>query len=66
VKKENKTVFFSTHSIQEAEELADRIAIMDKGSIKTRGSLNDLKANGGSLLDIFNRHTAKRKVRIGI
>ena len=66
VEKAKKTVFFSTHMIQEAEELADRIAIMDKGLIKACGSLNELKVNGDSLLDLFNRVTAKRGARIAI
>ena len=57
VGQENKTVFFATHSIQEAEELADRVAIMDKGSIKVCGSIDELKAGGASMLDIYNRFT---------
>ncbi|MDY7032100.1 MAG: ABC transporter ATP-binding protein [Thermodesulfobacteriota bacterium] len=57
VKKENKTVFFATHSIQEAEELADRIAIMDYGSIKVCGSIDEFNAGGTSMLDIYNRFT---------
>lgn len=66
VKKGNKTVFFATHSTQEAEELADRIAIMDKGRITVCGSISELKANGVSLLDTFNRFTSKGEVKIGI
>jgi len=58
VEKENKTAIFSTHSIQEAEELGDRIAIMDKGLIKACGNINDLKADGGSLFDIYSRVTS--------
>ena len=61
VEKENKTVIFSTHSIQEAEELGDRIAIMDKGLVKAYGNINDLKADGGSLFDIYSRVTSKRE-----
>ena len=57
VEKENKTVFFATHSIQEAEELADRVAIIDNGLIKAYGSIDELKAGGDSILDIYNRAT---------
>lgn len=67
VKKEGKTIFFSTHSTQEAEELADRIAIMNKGRIMACGSINEFKGNGASLLDAFNRFTSNEKeVKIGI
>jgi ABC-2 type transport system ATP-binding protein len=43
VKKEKKTIFFTTHNLSEAESLADRIAIMDKGRIIYCGSVNELK-----------------------
>lgn len=35
------TVFFTTHQIGEAEELADRIAILNQGELRTKGSLQD-------------------------
>ena len=43
VKKQHKTVFFSTHQLYEAEELADRIAFMSKGRIVKVGKFNELK-----------------------
>lgn len=43
VKKQGKTVFFSTHQLYEAEELADCIAFMSKGKIVGIGALNELK-----------------------
>lgn len=42
-KKENMTVFFSTHYLEEAEQTADRIAIIDHGQIVARGTLSELK-----------------------
>ncbi len=39
----NNTVFFSTHVLEIAEKLCDRIAIIDKGRILYYGSLDDLK-----------------------
>jgi len=57
VQKENKTVFLATHSIQEAEGMADRIAIMDKGLIKTCVSVKELADGETSLLDMFNQCT---------
>ena len=41
--KKNNTVFFSTHVLEIAEKLCDRIAIIDKGKIKYFGTLDDLK-----------------------
>lgn len=42
-----KTVFFTTHQLNEAEMMADRIAILDKGMIKGVGSLSELKKDTG-------------------
>lgn len=43
-KKEKMTVFFTTHYMQEAEQYADRIAVMDHGKIVKQGTLKELKA----------------------
>lgn len=45
--KENKTVFFSTHVMEVAEKLCDRIAIINKGQIVATGTLDELKALKG-------------------
>jgi len=42
-KKENMTVFFTTHYMDEAERVADRIAIIDHGKIISIGTPGDLK-----------------------
>ncbi len=39
-----KTIIFATHSLHEAETIADRIAIMNKGEILSRGNLTELKS----------------------
>jgi ABC-2 type transport system ATP-binding protein len=41
------TVFLSTHSLNVAEELADRLAIIQRGSILTTGTLEDIRALTG-------------------
>ena len=41
---EGSTVLLTTHYMEEAEELADRILIMDKGRILTEGSVADIVA----------------------
>ena len=42
------TVFFSTHYIEEAEMVADRIAIIDFGRIVALGSVDELKRETGT------------------
>lgn len=54
-----KTVFFTTHFIHEAEELADQIGILDQGALKACGTLEDLgrKVNSvqSSLENIYQK-----------
>ena len=38
------SVLFSTHVLEVAEKLCDKIAIINKGSIVYQGTLEDLKA----------------------
>ncbi|HEC75725.1 MAG TPA: ABC transporter ATP-binding protein [Thermoplasmatales archaeon] len=42
LKKQEKTVFLTTHYMEEAEYLADHIAIIHKGKIVAEGSLDEL------------------------
>lgn len=41
-KKEGITIFFTTHYMEEAQEVADKIAIMDQGKIIAIGSVKEL------------------------
>ena len=43
VKEQGKTVFLSTHHLEEAEQLCDRIAVINKGRIKACGTLSELR-----------------------
>jgi len=54
-----KTVFLTTHYMEEAEYLADHIAIIHKGNIIAEGSVEGLinKYGQGSILDIKNCKT---------
>ena len=42
LKKEGKTVFFSTHILSDAEALCDRVAIIHKGELRGVGAVEDL------------------------
>lgn len=54
-KREGITVFLTTHYMNEAEKMADRIAIIDHGSIIDTGTSEDLKSRTktGSLEEAF-------------
>jgi len=54
-KRDKTTVFFSTHYMEEAERVAQRIAIIDHGKIVASGTPSELKAQTGtsSLEDAF-------------
>lgn len=41
------TIFFSTHNLEEAEEVCDRVAIMDAGKIAAIGAVSELKEKTG-------------------
>lgn len=42
-KRENMTVFFTTHYMEEADRMSDKIAIIDKGQIVAQGTSEELK-----------------------
>ncbi len=52
-----KTVFMSTHILEIAERMCDRVGIINKGELVAVGAISDLRAGGGdgktSLEDIF-------------
>jgi ABC-2 type transport system ATP-binding protein len=57
--KAGMTIFLTTHFMEEAEELCDRIAIMDKGKIVTEGTLTELlkKHKAKNLEEVFLKTT---------
>jgi ABC-2 type transport system ATP-binding protein len=59
LKKLGKTVFLTTHYMEEAQVLADRIAIMDKGKIIAIGSPQELIDKFGGLKVLIIRKADK-------
>ncbi len=57
--KEGMTIFLTTHAMEEAEALCDRIAIIDKGKIVTEGTIEELKKRhqAKSLEEVFLKTT---------
>jgi ABC-2 type transport system ATP-binding protein len=54
------TVLLTTHYMEEADALCDRVALMHRGRLRAVGSPDDLKAELGpqaTLEDVFRRHT---------
>ena len=53
VQAEGGTVFFSTHLLHEMERVADEVAILHKGRLRLRSSLDDLKAGWKKLRVVY-------------
>ena len=47
LKREKKTIVLTTHYIEEAERLCDRVAIVDHGKLISEGTPRDLKQSSG-------------------
>jgi len=56
---EGNTVFFSTHVLEVAEKLCTRIGLIDNGSLRALGTLDELRSGEGgeSLEDLFLKLT---------
>lgn len=55
-RQQGKTVLYSTHYMEEAEYLCDRVVLIDKGRIVAQGTIDELSQLTGKnkLRDIFN------------
>jgi len=60
VGKQKKTVFWTTHNLNEAQEYSHKIAVIDKGMINITGSVKELTQNGEKpLQDIYDAAVRK-------
>ena len=55
LKKEKKTILITTHYIEEAEKLCDRVAIVDHGKVIALGTPRELKQRSGAVTRITVR-----------
>jgi ABC-2 type transport system ATP-binding protein len=57
---EGMTIFLSTHTLDIAQELADRIGILDRGQLLGCGTMSDLRkqaSSDGNLEELFMKIT---------
>jgi ABC-2 type transport system ATP-binding protein len=54
VASEEMTVFFSSHQIAEVDQIADRVAIIDRGRAVVTGALDDLRENFRRIQFVFD------------
>ncbi len=62
LKKQNKTVILTTHYMEEAEELCDRVGVIDHGKLIALGAPEQLKAKfkAKNLEEVFIQLTGRR------
>jgi lipooligosaccharide transport system ATP-binding protein len=60
LKKKNTTLLLTTHYMEEAEKLCDRVAIMDSGKIVTIDApINLMETHGSNLEDVYLKLTGR-------
>ncbi|MFW6038316.1 MAG: ABC transporter ATP-binding protein [Candidatus Saliniplasma sp.] len=64
LKKEGKTIFLTTHYMEEAEYLADRVAIIHQGNIVGQGTLDQLISKHGGHYTVFIHGFGKNRLDI--
>lgn len=47
IKEQKKSIIWTTHHLEEAEKIADRIGIMSKGKLEIIGTVNEIKNKFG-------------------
>lgn len=63
LRNKGKTVFLTTHYMEEAEHLADHIAIIHKGKIIAEGSLQELLSRYGEKTTLFIKNCQSDEAR---
>jgi ABC-2 type transport system ATP-binding protein len=60
---EEMTVFFSSHQIAEVDQIADRVAIIDRGRAVVAGALDDLRENFRRIQLVFDGDAPEKAFR---
>jgi ABC-2 type transport system ATP-binding protein len=63
VASEEMTVFFSSHQIAEVDQIADRVAIIDRGRTVVTGALDDLRQNFRRIQLVFDGEAPEPRFR---
>jgi ABC-2 type transport system ATP-binding protein len=63
VASEGSTVFFSSHQLAEVEQIADHVAIIDRGQTVVAGALDDLRGQYRRIHMVFESDAPDIKVR---
>jgi ABC-2 type transport system ATP-binding protein len=58
LQEEGKTIFMTSHNLNEVEKICTRMAIMKEGSIFNEGTLDDLRARYSSSVEIEIKHSS--------
>ncbi len=61
LKKEGRTIFFSTHILNDVETLCDRVAVLNRGKLIGSGRLSDLISQEVRHLEIIAGGSAWRR-----
>ncbi len=66
-RKENKTIFLSSHNLDEVQRICNRIALIDRGKIKLYGELKSLRQGmGKGMVEIKTRQPIPESLELEI
>jgi ABC-2 type transport system ATP-binding protein len=60
---EETTIFFSSHQLSEVDQIADHVAIIDRGRLVMAGALDDVRARYHRVQLVFAGHAPKAEFR---